>query len=191
MDIVVRDLSKTFNENRVLNNINYTFREGCITCIMGPSGSGKTTLFNILMGLMKPEAGEITGLEGKKISAVFQEDRLCESFTAIQNITAITGKKYTVPEIEAEFKKVELTEYEDKPVRELSGGMKRRVAILRAVMAESDIIFMDEPFKGLDEALKLKVIDYVRNKVKGKTVIIITHDMTEAEMLSDKIYNLV
>ncbi len=191
MDIVVRDLSKTFNENQVLNNISYTFQEGCITCIMGPSGSGKTTLFNILMGLMKPEAGKITGLEGKKISAVFQEDRLCESFTAIQNITAITGKKYTVSEIEAEFKKVELTEYEAKPVRELSGGMKRRVAILRAVMAESDIIFMDEPFKGLDEALKLKVIDYVRNKVKGKTVIIITHDMTEAEILSDKIYNLV
>lgn len=190
MDITVDSISKAFEDNVVLDKVKYVFRDGEITCIMGPSGAGKTTLFNIMMGLMKPDSGVISGIEGRRISAVFQEDRLCEGFTAVQNIKAVTGKKYSTSQIENELEELRLSEYKEKPASELSGGMKRRVAILRSLMSEADIIFMDEPFKGLDESLKNHVISYVKNKTKGRTVIIITHDMTEAGLLTENIVNL-
>ena len=148
----------------------------------GSFGVGKTTLAYILMGLLKADAGQIIGLEGKKISAVFQEDRLIEHWDAIKNINLVCHKGVSKDEIHNNLKEIGLTDYEEKAVSLLSGGMRRRVAIVRALLADYDLLIMDEPFKGLDEKLKKQVINYLQNKVKGKTVII-THDKEEVSML--------
>lgn len=183
MNIKLKNISKSYNDKIIFKQYNIEFKEHLITCIMGPSGVGKTTLIHILLGLVQSDSGIVEGIEGKKITAVFQENRLCEGIDAIKNVQIVCDRKITVPMIEQEFEKVGLTDYKDKPVSQLSGGMKRRVAIVRAILADSDIIIMDEPFKGLDEELKIQVIKYVKCKTKGKTVIIVTHDKEEADAL--------
>lgn len=187
MDIRLNSISKRYNSNLVLNKINLTFKEGQINCIMGPSGIGKTTLLYILMGLEKADSGEIQGLDEKRIAAVFQEDRLIEHWDAIANVKLVCDKNISNDQIAQEFAKVDLTECEDKPVHKLSGGMRRRVAIVRALLSTSNLVIMDEPFKGLDSRLKQKVIAYVKEKTRGKTVICVTHDRDEAEALQANI----
>lgn len=184
MDITLKHVNKSFGTLSVLNDINLTFSENQISCIMGPSGCGKTTLLHILLGLHTIDSGEIDGLEDKTTVAVFQENRLFEQQDAFTNIRAVCKKPITNEQIASEFNRIGLKDYENKPVSELSGGMKRRVAILRALLAEdSNLILMDEPFKGLDEALKFQVMHYVKEKTKEKTVIIVTHDKEESDAL--------
>jgi len=153
---------------------------------MGPSGCGKTTLLNILIGFIQKDSGEISDIPAKK-SAVFQEDRLCESFNAVSNVRLVCKKNISNDEIRQNLGEIGLSESLDRPVSELSGGMRRRVAIVRAVLADADIIFMDEPFKGLDDTTKAGVIEYVLCKTRGKTVIIVTHSMDEARALGGDI----
>ncbi|MDD4111536.1 MAG: ATP-binding cassette domain-containing protein [Herbinix sp.] len=183
MDIKVDNICKSFNGQQVLDKVTMSFSEGLYTCIMGASGVGKTTLAYILMGLLEPDSGEITGLSDKKISAVFQEERLIEHWDAIKNIMLVSNKDVTKEKVERNLSKIGLTEYEGKPVKALSGGMRRRVAIVRAILSEYDVLLMDEPFKGLDEELKIQVINYVKENTKNKTLIIITHDKDEVAML--------
>ncbi|NLP34099.1 MAG: ABC transporter ATP-binding protein [Clostridiales bacterium] len=183
MDINLINIVKRYKQNLVLNKVNLTFKEGCLNCIMGPSGVGKTTLINLLMGLEQPDSGEIQGLEDKLIAAVFQEDRLIEHWDAISNVKLVCDKKITVNQIEQEFAKIDLSEYKNKPVHTLSGGMRRRVSIIRAMLHQSNLIIMDEPFKGFDSSLKQKVIEYVKEKTAGKTVIIVTHEIDEVRIL--------
>lgn len=183
MDIEVKNLSKTFGDKKVLNNINITFGESKLTCIMGQSGCGKTTLLNVIMGLIRADKGEIKGVGNKGFAAVFQEERLCEGFTAVANIKLVCGRDKSLKNIEEHLREVWLEDVGDKPVSQLSGGMRRRVAIVRAVIAESDIIIMDEPFKGLDEKIKIQVMEYVKKYTSEKTVIITTHNSYEVKML--------
>lgn len=190
MDIMVNGICKSFSGQQVLDNITISFSEGLINCIMGASGVGKTTLAYIIMGLLKPDSGEITGLSGKKISAVFQEDRLIEHWDAIKNIMLVSNKDVTKEKAENHLSKICLKEYEGKPVKDLSGGMRRRVAIVRAILSEYDVLIMDEPFKGLDEELKRQTITYVKENTKGKTLIIITHDKDEVIMLQAKLITM-
>ena len=140
---------------------------------MAPSGKGKTTLLNILLGLEPYDKGRIRGLEGRKKSAVFQEDRLCENLSSRANIRMIRERKISgcrefSKKMEEGLEALELKEWGNQPVRELSGGMKRRTAILRALLADWEILFMDEPFKGLDIETKKKVMEYVRKSVMEK-----------------------
>ncbi|HHU73436.1 MAG TPA: ABC transporter ATP-binding protein [Clostridiales bacterium] len=190
MDIKVVQLNKKFGEKLVLNNLNLTFKKGQIYCLMGASGIGKTTLLNILMGFEQQDSGELMGLKGKQIAAVFQEDRLIEHYDAIKNIKLVCGKNISENEIIHELEAVGLKDVLEKPVSLFSGGMRRRVAIVRAVLAESDLILMDEPFKGLDQDLKLRVIQYVKQKIEGKTMILVTHDRREADLLAAKVFEL-
>ncbi len=190
MNIKVNNLFKSFNGQQVLNNVSLSFAEGGITCIMGTSGVGKTTLANIMMGLRKADSGKIIGLQGKKISAVFQEDRLIEHLDAIKNIMLVCPKDMKKEVIEDNLKEIGLTEYKDKPTKSLSGGMRRRVVMVRALLSDYDVLIMDEPFKGLDEELKGRVINYVKEKTKGKTVVIITHDKDEAAMLEASVLTM-
>jgi NitT/TauT family transport system ATP-binding protein len=190
MDIRLQHVSKQFGENRVIKDLNVTFANKQMNCLMGASGIGKTTIINIIMGLAKPDEGTIQGLRGKRIAAVFQEERLIEHWDAIQNVRLACDKSVTAEDVMIEFDKVGLTGHSNKPVRELSGGMRRRVAIVRATMAKSDLIIMDEPFKGLDEALKIHIIEYVKEKTKGKTTIIVTHEKDEVELLEAKLVTL-
>ena len=188
--IRIRNFSKKYGENVVFENRSFDLEERKTTAIMGKSGLGKTTLLRILMGLEKHDAGSIEGMENKKISAVFQEDRLCENLSAVTNVAIVCEKNVTLQEIRKELENIGLSGSTEKPVRELSGGMKRRVAIIRSIMADSDIVVFDEPFKGLDVETRKTVIEYLKKKLKDRTVIMVTHDIDEALSLNCKIINL-
>ncbi len=181
-------IRKSFGELCVLENFTHEFAEGKSTAVLGKSGCGKTTLLNILMGLQTPDSGEV--VRDGKISAVFQENRLCENLTASANIRLVTGKRLSKAQIAEELAAVGLSGCENKPVRELSGGMKRRTSLLRALLAEYDILFADEPFKGLDADTKREVMRYFKEKTSGKTVVLVTHDNDECEALADDIIRL-
>lgn len=187
MEIKVQSLYQQFGEQEVLRNITMEISKGDILCIMGPSGCGKTTLLQILMGIRKPSKGVVEGLEGKRISAVFQEDRLINHWDAIENIALVVKRREKELEIRQHLQEVGIMDVEGKSMKEFSGGMKRRVAIVRAMMADSDIIYMDEPFKGLDEGLKMQLINYVLKYRKDRTLIIVTHDRDEVEYVNGKL----
>ena len=188
-DIILEHIGKSFGTNTVLEDFSHTFPGGRLTAIEGASGCGKTTLLNILAGFHQPDEGTITGLPSR-ISYVFQEDRLSEDFSVLSNIRLVTGKTRSRAEIEAHLKELSLEDALKKPVREWSGGMKRRAAIARAILYEADLYLFDEPFKGLDEALKKTVMDYVLKYTKGKTVILITHDKAEADYLGGELLTM-
>lgn len=182
MDIQIEGLSKSFGNKPVLRNFSATIRAGKVTAIMGPSGCGKTTLLHLLLGILRPDGGTISGIPVYK-SAVFQEERLCEPFSAIANVRMVCTKEVSAATIEEHLLRLGLKDSLRKPVAELSGGMKRRVAIVRAMLAKSDIVFLDEPFKGLDAELKQQVMRYVQDSTKGKTVVMITHDGEEVRQM--------
>lgn len=187
-DIIIKNLSKSFGNNSVLKNINIILREGSVTCLMGQSGKGKTTLLNILMGFEKYDTGEILNMPKLK-SAVFQENRLCESFSVLRNIKLVNDDiddKTILSHLEA----VGLKNEANQQVSTLSGGMKRRVALVRAIIAKKDILFLDEPFKGLDDNTKDKVFDYLHNNCKNLTVLIVTHQIEDAIKLNAHILYL-
>lgn len=187
MDIIIKDLHKSFGDNKVLNGINLTIPHGRITCLMGQSGTGKTTLLNIMLGFEKADSGEVLNLPEKK-STVFQENRLCEDFSVLTNIKMVNDK-LTDNLVSRHLAAVGLDGCEKQKVKTLSGGMKRRVALVRAVLAEKDILFLDEPFKGLDEETKASVTDYLAENTKGLTVVMITHQAEEAAALNaDVVY---
>ena len=189
MEIVVRNLCKSFGDQAVLRDLSFTAGPG-ITAVMAPSGSGKTTLLRILLGLERPDSGTVEGLAGKRISAVFQEDRLLEHLSAEGNLRFVLGREYDPKAARALLDRLGLPDTGAQPVREFSGGMKRRTAILRALAAPYDVLFADEPFQGLDQDTKGLVLDYWRERTRGKTVILVTHDLAEAEALGDHILSL-
>lgn len=184
-ELKIRGISKSFDGKKVLRNVNASFPAGSVTCLLGPSGYGKTTLLRIIAGLEKPDAGSVGGVP-EQIGFVFQEDRLCEDFSAVSNVRLVTGKSMPKEEIVRHLTEIGLGDSLDKPVREYSGGMKRRVAIVRAVCYPAELLILDEPFKGLDEKLRLEVIGYIRKYSKGKTVLCVTHEPEDAERLGGK-----
>ena len=187
-DITVANLGKSFGSEQVLNGFSCVVSEGKTSYIMGKSGCGKTTLLNILLGLVKKDTGNITGLKGKKVSAIFQENRLCEHLNAVQNIKLVTGDIYTDLQITTKLNSVCLHgDSLTKPVSELSGGMRRRVSIIRAILVNADVFFMDEPFKGIDEDTKKTVFEIIRKDLQGKTVVMITHDITDTQFAQGEI----
>lgn len=189
MDIELMQISIQFDHSQVLDQVNMSFIEGKINCLMGPSGKGKTTILNIIMDLLKPDGGEVLGVQGKQIAVVFQEDRLIEHWDAVKNVKLVCD---TLEEehIRQEFLKVGVEDVKDKPVRDFSGGMRRRVAIVRAILAKSDLLILDEPFRGLDASLKGIVIDYIKSNTVGKTVIVVTHELEDVKLLEGKLITL-
>lgn len=177
-------------EHPVLVDFCMEIPDGGAIAVMGASGSGKTTLLRILLGLEKPNSGEILGLNNKRFAVVFQEDRLLQHRTARQNVeipligTQI-GKTNVCKIAGTALRDVELNGFEDFSVRELSGGMCRRVALARAIaFARSglgrDAAILDEPLKGLDNAMKKRIVPRFIDAFA--TRVIITHDENEAEL---------
>lgn len=179
--IKIRNLTKSYGSHVVLDHLNYEIQDGQKVYITGPSGCGKTTFLNILMGLESYE-GTITGLENKKMAAVFQEDRLCENLSASRNIRLPLGKltniqKQTETErIQKDMVDIGMPDCMDMTVNQMSGGMKRRVSILRALHAQSDILFFDEPLRGLDAESRSLTLHKILEYIPGKTIFWVTHD---------------
>lgn len=180
-DIIINNINKSYGDVEVLKNFSAVFTQGETYYISGDSGKGKTTLLRILMGLEKVESGEIVGLDSMKVSVVFQEDRLIQRVNAMGNISLVSDKSHK--EITEYLKIFGLGGFEKCKIEELSGGMKRRVAILRGLLSDSHLLLLDEPFKGLDPTIKGVVIEQVRELSKGKTVILTTHNQEEVQQL--------
>ena len=186
--LILENICKAYGEKTVLENFSHTFPAGKRTCIMGPSGCGKTTLLRIILGLEIPDRGTLTG-RPEQVSAVFQENRLFEAFSALSNLAAVCphGDKQVMAD---HLTELGLGDSLHKPVRTLSGGMKRRVAIARAVLAPGELMILDEPFTGLDKDTKAVVLDYLKDHTQGRTLILVTHDPAERDALADEVLDM-
>lgn len=188
----VKNISKYYGDLKVLEDISITFPKNKTTCILGPSGCGKTTLLNIISGIIEMDSGQIIGFKDD-ISFVFQEDRLIEWKNINDNLEFVLknrmDRKRIRVTIEKYLKMVNLEEYKYYYPRELSGGMRQKISILRAFAYPSQILIMDEPFKSLDINSKQLLIDFFKElkNIESRTCIIVTHDIEEALTLGDKI----
>ncbi|MBS5522139.1 MAG: ABC transporter ATP-binding protein [Clostridiales bacterium] len=219
MEIRIENLSKAFNGNKVLENINLHFNRSGIYCIMGPSGRGKTTLLRIMMGLEPIDQGNVfvdnVPLKYQKrmrayglgqcrlndgtpldVGAVFQEDRLCDWLDAVYNVAVVpmakggADKQSALREASKHLRQLLPEESIHKPVSSLSGGMRRRVAIARAMASQSELLLMDEPFSGLDELTKENVIQYILQERGERLLIVVSHQKKDADLLGAQIISI-
>lgn len=181
--ITIKNLTKKYDEKIVYDNFNLEIKKGKITAILGESGSGKTTLLNILAGLTDYN-GIVDGMS-LPAAMVFQRDRLVKNLTVEDNIKLVNA----AADVKGELQKIGLSGCEKLYPKQLSAGMARRVAILRAFAFDSDVVLMDEPFVNLDVALKFYLVDEVKRlcREKNKTAVVVTHDIKEAVTISDEI----
>ena len=189
--IIVSDITKSFGAKTVLSHFSLEIEKGSVFCLMGASGCGKTTLIRIMTGLEKADEGSVSGVDANTIAFVFQEDRLIDHLSALSN--AILPLKNDANAKKAGMEALHLLGLdgeEKKRAKDLSGGMARRVSIARAMLSKADIVFMDEPFKGLDKENKEKAIEFVKKYAKGKTLIIVTHSLNEAKLLGGSVYHM-
>ena len=180
MELHIKNLCKAFDGRPVLENVSFTAGPG-VTCVMAPSGAGKTTLLRILLGLERPDSGSVP--EGVRWSAVFQEDRLLEHLDAMENLRFVLGSALDESAANVLLTELGLGDTAGKPVREFSGGMKRRLALARALLAPSDALALDEPFTGLDEENRARCQALIRRMAPGKPVLLVTHDEADAAEL--------
>jgi ABC-type sugar transport system ATPase subunit len=199
----VRDLVHVFNRQEVLHKINFTVKDGEFLSILGPSGCGKTTILRILIGLLRPTAGDIikdgtdiTGLapSARNMGIVFQNYALFQNMTVLRNVEyalkfnrALKANSRSIALNIIE--QVGLTGHLDKKPGKLSGGQQQRVAIARTLARNPEIILFDEPMSALDAATRLLLRDEIKRIQKQfhSTIIYITHDQEEAFALSDRI----
>lgn len=180
MDICIQNLTKRFGEKIVFRDFSIVFPSGITSTIMGKSGVGKTTLMRILLGLESYDSGHIYGIPKKK-AVVFQENRLLEELSAFSNIKLTASKE---KDIHQALEKLGLGDSMHLPVKELSGGMKRRVSLARALLSSYELLILDEPFSGLDEKTKMKTADFIREENYHRTCLFITHDRNDASLLN-------
>ena len=178
----LKSIYKSFGDKKAVENFSLSINAGEIICLMGESGVGKTTLINIILGLIKPDSGEIIN-PFKKISCVFQEDRLLDGFSALDNLRFVLGDSISEEQLIKECRKLNLSLQDiNQDVATLSGGQRRRVAILRALLYPHDLLLLDEAFKGIDENNRNTAIEYIKDK--SKTILIITHDAEVCRLFS-------
>jgi NitT/TauT family transport system ATP-binding protein len=188
MSIRLENVCKGYGGRAVLENFSFEFPAG-VTVVMGPSGRGKTTLLRLMLGLEAPDGGSITGVP-ERVAAVFQEDRLPMDFTAPACVMMAAPKDTDRGRVLAQLAQVGLGDELSKPVRELSGGQRRRVAVVRAVAARPEALFLDEAFTGLDGAIKSGVAAYITENTRGSVVVAVTHDESDAALLGGRILRL-
>ena len=190
--IQIENVTISYGEKPVLNRFSLALEGGKTTILMAPSGWGKTTLLRLIAGLEHAQEGSVsfTGGTAPSIRMVFQENRLLEHLDAVSNVSlanpdgdpscfsTVLTKSGLLPE-----------DYEGKPVETFSGGMQRRVSLIRALVSYADILLLDEPFTGLDAGCKEEVMALAGKLWEGKTVVIATHDSREALALGDRIWN--
>lgn len=190
--VVIRfcHVSKQYGEHIVFSDFSYEIAEGTKLCVMGRSGRGKTTLLRMLLGLEKPDQGYIEGLEAKQIRAVFQENRLLQEFSVRENLRCVCRNKQQTAQISNLLEKLGLIDWEEQPVSVLSGGMQRRLAIGRALLVDSDVLLLDEPFSGLDAQTKQQMIQLILTYAKEKILIVTTHTAEDVSLLGAKVLQI-
>ena len=200
--IIINNLSKVYNNGfEALKTISLDIKKGEIFAMLGPNGAGKTTLISIICGIVKPSSGSVT-IDGfdiiddyretrSRIGLVPQELTLEQFETVYNNVSysrGLYGKKPNPPHIEKILKQLSLWDKKDQRLRQLSGGMKRRVLIAKALSHEPKILFLDEPTAGVDVELRRDmwiVVEELRKK--GVTIILTTHYIEEAEAIADRV----
>ena len=189
MKIQINNLCKKYGKKVIFDNFSASVDFDGILMIKGKSGLGKTTLIKMLAGLEKPNSGEIS-VPAERISFMFQEDRLIPFVSVLKNLTAVCDEEKALKYLSL----MELEQEKDASPLSLSGGMRRRVALARALCYDSELIILDEPFKGLDEALKIKIGEILKKESNARPIIIVSHetdgaDFCDAETLDlDKLY---
>ena len=178
----ISGLTKSYEKHVVLNELTLNLEKGHIYAVMGNSGCGKTTLLHILLGILDPDRGSIEKAGEKNFSAVFQENRLFDFLTAAENVAVVQKKLQKSEAIDQTLAEILPAASLKQRVEEFSGGMKRRVAIGRAMLTESDVIVMDEPLTGLDEGTRDQVINFILKYRRGRTLIFSTHQEKEVEL---------
>lgn len=183
MELRVEHLCKRYGENAVLDDISFTARIG-VTRLLGPSGIGKTTLLRVLLGLETPDSGTVNG-DKFRWTAVFQENRLLEGLDAEGNLRFVLGANYNAAAAQALLEELGLGDVGKKKVRDYSGGMQRRLALARALLAPSDALALDEPFTGLDADNRAAAQRCVARAAREKIVLLVSHEddaLTGAEV---------
>lgn len=170
VSLIVKNISKSYGKQKVWEAFSAVYEQGNIYYLTDPSGSGKTTLFRLLCGLEKPDCGSLEGI--RRFSMVFQENRLCEEYSAIENVVMVTGDPTKA--VEALGKVLDKDALE-KPCSQLSGGMKRRVALVRAMEADSDMVLLDEPFTGMDAETRQRAEAYIMERQADRPILIASH----------------
>ena len=180
--IEIRNVGKSYGDKTVFDGFSLSLEENRITAILGESGSGKTTLLKMIAGLTD-FSGEIKGVD--KTSFVFQRDRLVPHLTVEENLRLINDNA----DVRGLLEDAGLTGTEKLYPKDLSAGMARRVAILRAFCYDAGIVLMDEPLVNLDLALKFSLIEKIKElkEKHGKTVLFVTHDVKEAALIADRV----
>lgn len=188
--IVIENISVAFGKKKVLDNFSCTFGKGIVSAVTGESGCGKSTLLNVIAGLISPSSGSITNRCGK-LSYVFQEPRLFEWMTAAENVATVINGNKTETKATALYylDALGLADCGDRYPSELSGGMKQRVSIARALAYKPEVLLLDEPFKALDASSRNSATDFLLSQMRGKTVIMATHDEIDLRF-SDCVYSL-
>lgn len=176
--IEFRGVSKSFDGKQVLRDLDWRIAPGEQWQVCGASGIGKTTLLRLLMGLEKPDAGSITGREELRFLPVFQEDRLVEHWSAVGNVSLVCADAARVRTILCALLPEDAV---DQPIRTLSGGMRRRVALARALAAEGDVLVLDEPFAGLDAETERRAAEVIAAYRAGRTLVLVSHS-SEAQL---------
>jgi phospholipid/cholesterol/gamma-HCH transport system ATP-binding protein len=207
--IKIIDLKKTFGNEEVLRGLNLTIQDGEITVILGRSGAGKSVLLKHIIGLTRPDSGkilvngdEITSLNEKELNRIrvnfgmlFQEGALFDSLSVWENIAFPLVERERLPKAEVKkrvakkIQQVELTGMENKMPSELSGGMKKRVGLARALVTDPKIVLFDEPTSGLDPITENSIADLIRktHEVEKITYVLISHNIKFALAVADKI----
>lgn len=181
--LTIRGICKSFEGRPVLEDVSFDFPEAAVTALRGPSGCGKTTLVNIILGLIEPDAGDVLMPASARTAAVFQEDRLIEHFSAARNVRLTAPVSVTDEQIRSALSELGLAQEGEKRVSEFSGGMRRRVAVIRAALFRPQLLLLDEPFKGLDEEMRARTAAFLRRNCAQATTILVTHDETEAALM--------
>lgn len=178
--IKLDNISLSFGDKKIINELSFLFENGKKYAIMGESGIGKTTILGIIAGILKAERGSVSA-DGATVAYAFQDDRLFPWLTVLENVTVVLNgnkeeKKQKATEI---LQNIGLGGDINKYPEELSGGMKQRVAIARALAYDADVLLLDEPFRALDETTAKSVAEYLFDMTKNKTVIFVTHDKND------------
>lgn len=184
MCITLEHVTKRFGERSVLEDVNLCAEAGERICLYGPSGCGKTTLMRIIAGLEVPDGGVVTVSKGLRFSVQFQENRLLPWYTAGQNLMLIRKDPERIGML---LEQAGLADTGKLYPDELSGGMKRRVSLIRALLDESDALLLDEPLRELDESATAVMTEMIGQNIGGRLLILVTHDLRQAKALGCRV----